>query len=105
MLDWLAEDFVAHGYDLKWTIERILTSRAYQLPAVDNGESQATNFVFSGPEIRRLTAEEFRDALASVTGAGYAAPTLDVELGENVTRKFAPETQGAVDLERVARRY
>ena len=33
LLDWLAEDLVAHNYDLKHTIELILTSRAYQLPA------------------------------------------------------------------------
>ena len=35
LLDWLAEDLVAHGYDLKHTMTRILTSRAYQMPAVD----------------------------------------------------------------------
>ena len=33
LLDWLAEDLVAHHYDLKHTIEVILTSRAYQLPS------------------------------------------------------------------------
>src|SRR5215468_7893600 len=35
LLDWLAEDLVAHGYDLKHTMAQILTSRAYQLAAVD----------------------------------------------------------------------
>ncbi len=35
LLDWLAEDLVANGYDLKKTMARILTSRAYQLEAVD----------------------------------------------------------------------
>ena len=34
LLDWLAADFVEHGYDLKHLIERIMTSRAYQVPAV-----------------------------------------------------------------------
>src|SRR5262249_49191708 len=35
LLDWLAADLVDNGYDLKKTIERMLTSRAYQLPAIN----------------------------------------------------------------------
>jgi mono/diheme cytochrome c family protein len=88
LLDWLAQDLVAHGYDLKETMERILTSRAYQLPAVDLGERQNTNYVFTGPDVRRMTAEQFRDALASLTGAGYAAADAQVDMGESVKQKF-----------------
>ena len=67
LLDWLAEDLVAHGYDLKRTLRVILTSRAYQREAVDLPESAGT-YVFSGPAIRRLTAEQFVDAVSAVTG-------------------------------------
>jgi mono/diheme cytochrome c family protein len=91
LLDWLAQDLVAHDYDLKETMTRILSSRAYQLPAVDSGEQQNTNYVFAGPEIRRMTAEQFRDALTSLTGAGYAAPQGEVELDEAVKQKFGPK--------------
>jgi len=91
LLDWLAQDFVAHGYDLKETMERILTSRAYQLPAVDLGERQNTNYVFLGPDVRRMTAEQFRDALASLTGVGYAAADAQVDMGESVKQKFGPK--------------
>ncbi len=62
LLDWLAEDLVAHDYDLKHTMARILTSRAYQLPSVPARETEE-NFVFRGPAVRRLTAEQFSDAL------------------------------------------
>ncbi|HCC58018.1 MAG TPA: hypothetical protein DEQ47_12330, partial [Solibacterales bacterium] len=34
LLDWLAADLVEHQYDLKHLIRIIMTSRAYQLPAV-----------------------------------------------------------------------
>jgi len=34
LLDWLAQDLVASDYDLKHTMEQILTSKAYQLKAV-----------------------------------------------------------------------
>src|SRR6185369_13512730 len=33
LLDWLAEDFASHDYNVKFLVEQILTSRAYQLPA------------------------------------------------------------------------
>ena len=39
LLDWLADDFMRHDYDLKHTIRLILTSRAYQLrynPALED---------------------------------------------------------------------
>src|SRR5687767_3187198 len=34
LLDWVASDFVEHNYDVKHLIQTILTSRAYQMPAV-----------------------------------------------------------------------
>ncbi|MEN9674880.1 MAG: hypothetical protein RIS76_776 [Verrucomicrobiota bacterium] len=74
LLDWLAEDLVAHRWDLKRTLELILTSRAYQLPAVSLPEKPDPAFVFHGPGIRRLTAEQFRDALGSVTGVWQDKP-------------------------------
>lgn len=80
LLDWLAEDLVAHRFDLKQTIARILTSQAYQLPAVDLGET-AENFVFRGPGIRRLDAEQFSDALMTLTGLDY--PKADMRFNRN----------------------
>jgi hypothetical protein len=93
MLDWLAQDLVAHHYDLRETMARILTSRAYQLPAADSGEQKQTNFVFTGPEIRRLTAEQFRDALTSLTGVGYSLARAEVDLDEDVKEKFGPKLE------------
>jgi len=90
LLDWLAEDFAAHGYDMKHLIRQILTSRAYQLPAVNLSEQQQQDFVFRGPAVRRLSAEEFRDALTSLTGAGYSSPAAEVTPSEAEQKKFAP---------------
>ena len=46
LLDWLASDFVAHQYDLKHLIATIISSRAYQMPAVRaDGRS-------AGPQLR-----------------------------------------------------
>src|SRR5207237_3080742 len=69
LLDWIAADFVDHGYDIKHLILTIMTSRAYQLPAVTRrGEPPSRGYVFAGPEVRRLTAEQFADAIGAITG-------------------------------------
>jgi hypothetical protein len=69
VLDWLASDFVDHGYDIKHLIATIITSRTYQMPAVTRtSEPPARRYVFQGPEVRRLTAEQFADALGAITG-------------------------------------
>src|SRR4029453_12321156 len=73
LLDWLAEDLVAHRYDLKRTMTVILTSRAYQGDAVDVAERPET-YVFRGPAIRRMTAEQFVDAISAVTGVWRVEP-------------------------------
>ena len=79
LLDWLAADLADNGYDLKHTIEQILTSQAYQLPAVPVGEQVATDFVFRGPVVRRLSGEQLLDALATVTGVWYAQPAAQID--------------------------
>ena len=69
VLDWLASDFVAHRYDIKHVIATILTSRAYEMPAVPRtGEPPTRGYVFGGPEVRRLTSEQFADAVGAMTG-------------------------------------
>ncbi len=68
LLDWLASDFVANHYDVKHLIETIMVSRAYQLPAVPRDSKEIKDYVFTGPEVRRLSAEEFSDSLRSITG-------------------------------------
>ena len=77
LLDWLAEDLVAHGFDLKHTMARILTSRAYQLPSVGLPEAEA-KFIFRGPAVRRFTAEQFSDAVHTL--AALPRPRADAKL-------------------------
>ena len=74
LLDWLAADFAGHGYDIKRLIATILESRVYQMPAV---ASRPGTYLFRGPELRRLTAEQFADAIGAITGDWrvYQPPT------------------------------
>ena len=89
LLDWLAEDFVANGHDLKRTMKWILTSRAYQMPAVNLGETLEKDYVFRGPVIRRMSAEQFRDALASLTGVYHDKPAVSLDVPGLSTIKFS----------------
>ena len=68
LLDWLASDFVDDGYDLKRLLATIITSKAYQMRAVPRVGEQPREYVFRGPEVRRLTAEQFGDAIGAMTG-------------------------------------
>jgi len=74
VLDWLAEDLVANGYDLKKTIARILTSDIYQWPAVPAQEQKDAHYVFRGPTVRRMSAEQFVDSLGCIAGVWHSQP-------------------------------
>lgn len=93
LLDWLAEDFVANGHDLKRTMKWILTSRAYQMPAVNLGETLEKDYVFRGPVIRRMSAEQFRDALASLTGVYHDKPAVSLDVPGLSAMKFPKTAQ------------
>ncbi len=76
LLDWLASDFVESRYDVKHLLATILTSRTYQMPSVPSRPEMPKQYVFRGPEVRRVTAEQFADTIGAVTGEWhvYQAP-------------------------------
>jgi mono/diheme cytochrome c family protein len=82
LLDWLASDLVENGFNLKRTLELIMTSTAYQLPSVPQPEIADKNFAFRGPLVRRLSAEQFLDAISEVTGLWYENPAAQIPLGD-----------------------
>jgi Protein of unknown function (DUF1549)/Protein of unknown function (DUF1553)/Planctomycete cytochrome C len=77
VLDWLASDFADGGYDVKRLIGTIVSSKAYQMRSVPRAGEQPREYVFRGPEVRRLTAEQFGDAIGAITGDWnvYQPPT------------------------------
>lgn len=79
LLDWLASDFVTNNYDIKHLMFTILTSRTYQLPSVgvqDAGLLTAPSFVFEGMVRRRITAEQFADAVSMAFNPIYGDSAL-----------------------------
>lgn len=84
LLDTLACEFRSGGYNLKGLIRRIMTSRAYQLPAVDSPKAGEEQYTFRGPVMRRLTGEQFTDAVSSITGEWRARITPAGTVAERV---------------------
>ncbi|HLL96882.1 MAG TPA: PSD1 and planctomycete cytochrome C domain-containing protein, partial [Spirosoma sp.] len=79
LLDWLASDFAANGYDIKKLLFTILTSKTYQLPSVGLKEAEqitSPGFVFQGMVRRRLTAEQFADAVSVAFSPVYADSSI-----------------------------
>ena len=80
LLDWLAADLIDHEYDLKHTLETIMTSRTYQLPSVTYeqvSQLKDENYRFTGPIQRRLSAEQFADAVSQVITPLYYSMAFD----------------------------
>ena len=65
LLDWLAADFVKHGFDQKKLIETILSSRLYQQSSIANQTNAGDLRNFSRAYRRRLPAEVLLDALST----------------------------------------
>lgn len=68
LLDYLACFLVDHGWDLKELMYHICTSRLYQSVTDEQANPLEEKFVFRGPWPKRLTAEQFCDAIWQLTG-------------------------------------
>jgi hypothetical protein len=71
LLDYLGVYLVEQKYDLKKLLEHITTSRTYQAQVALLGkEPLGEEYSFRGPELRRLSAEQFLDAVWTITHTG-----------------------------------
>jgi hypothetical protein len=71
LLDWLAADFIAHGWSLKHLHRRILTSSTYQMSKRVNPDYAAKdpeNALLWRFPYKRLEAEVLRDSVLAVSG-------------------------------------
>jgi hypothetical protein len=98
LLDWLASDFFENHYDMRRLIAMIVSSRTYQMPSVPSQAEMPKKYVFRGPEVRRITAEEFADAIGSVTGEWHVyqepGPEPDPKKPVPANAPFVPPKPG-----------
>lgn len=72
LLDALAADFVAHGYDVEHLIRTIATSRVYQLDSAPTENNRPDRQNYARFYARRLIAEVFLDAVDQACGTRTA---------------------------------
>jgi hypothetical protein len=73
LLDYLGSHLTESRYDLKQTLRLICLSQAYQSRAESFTDApQEANYVYQGPRPKRLTAEEFTDAIWQICGTAPA---------------------------------
>ena len=104
LLDWLAAEFMASGWDLKRMHRLMMTSTAYRQASQRREELQKIdpdNRLLGRFSIRRLEAEALRDALLAVGGRlnlkpfGPPVPVTHDEIGQVVVGKDIRNTDGA----------
>jgi hypothetical protein len=68
LLDALAKDLVAHGFDQKHLLRTILNSRVYQLSGNATPDNAQDEAFFTHYAVKRMPAEVLLDAINSATG-------------------------------------
>jgi hypothetical protein len=97
LLDWLAVEFVEHGWSVKHIHRLILNSATYRQGSNPSSEASAKdpeNVYLSHFSRRRVSAEELRDAVLAVAGTlnfkmggRPVVPPLDQEEFRNLTQR------------------
>ena len=104
LLDFLSGEIVRNDYDLKEFIRMILYSRTYQREATDYDITSGEPYYFSGPTVRRLTAEQVWDSILTLAvhnswpfqrpTADEMSPIMDIDFGSadyNTVKRMSEE--------------
>jgi hypothetical protein len=103
LLDWLARDFVVHGWDMKRLCRQIVLSKTYSQDSKADAELRAkdpANILLARGPAKRLSGEELRDQALSLSGLLHATlggppakPYLPASAMWRVLNSFLPEYQ------------
>ena len=99
LLKRMADDFIEHGYDIRHTIAKICTSKAYQRSVGDPKAPEYQRLFYANATVRPLPPEVLSDAIADVTGIfdkypGYPLGTRAVQLADPKTRSASLDILG-----------
>jgi hypothetical protein len=111
LLDALTEDFIAHKFDVRHLMRRIVTSQTYQRASLPTPSNRHDELNFSRAIPRRIAAEALLDSLVQATGvaenfggapAGFRAAQLpDGNVDSDFLKLFGkPQRMDACECER-----
>jgi hypothetical protein len=103
LLQWLADDFVEHNFDIQHTVGQIMTSDAYQRRVARNVPLSQQMF-YRGYLARPLPPEVLLDAISDVTGVateftGFNASTRAIQIPYQDIPSTALDAVGRCTLE------
>jgi hypothetical protein len=103
LLQWLADDFVEHDFDIQHTIRQIMTSGAYQR-RVARKVPLSQQMFYRGYLARPLPPEVLLDAISDVTGVatqftGFNAATRAIQIPYQDIASAALDAVGRCELE------
>jgi Protein of unknown function (DUF1553)/Protein of unknown function (DUF1549) len=87
LLDHLAVRFAEDGYDLKKALAHIASSQIYQSEAIVASQAEDPA-LFRGPLAKRMSAEQFVDAVWTITGTAPEKPHKAVPRGGDGAKKM-----------------
>lgn len=98
LLRWLTEDFIAHGFDLRHLVRRIVVSRTYQLSSEPNDTNAEDTTNFSRAIVYRLPAEKLLDAQTHLLDApaGFAGQPAGMRAGQLPGARKTPSRRTSV---------
>ncbi len=88
LLKWLAEDFVIHGYDLRYLMRTILNAQAYQRTSETNSSNKDDDTYYSHAYIKPLNAEQFFYSMLEATGFERLQKRRDRNQLESMKRRY-----------------
>jgi hypothetical protein len=107
LLDELAREFASHKFDLKFLIQAITASKAYQLSSAGTADGEEEARLFARMPLRGLSAEQLFDSVAEATGFQDGSPQLPpgvVVFGPGAPRdeflaKFANRSEKSTEVQ------
>jgi uncharacterized protein DUF1553/uncharacterized protein DUF1549/cytochrome c len=103
LLDWLADDFVQHGWSLKRLIRSIVMTNAYRMSSSGEASADAAdpqNRLWHRANVRRLEGEAIRDSILAVSGAldpKMFGPPVPIHLTPFMEGRGRPGHSGPLD--------
>jgi hypothetical protein len=88
LLEYLADAFIDHNFDMKWLQREIVTSQAYQRSWKTNDTNRLDERNFSHSVVRRLPAEVMVDAVAQATAS---TATIETMAADTEPRAIGPK--------------
>ena len=103
LLDYLATEFVKSDWNIQQLISRLVLSATYRMsssPVAASRQRDPTNRWFHAARVRRLNAENIRDAILAVSGELNAAPygpSVQIHITNFMRHNRSPDWSGPAD--------